>query len=58
LGAEIEAGLWYRGGCLRIEQCEKCGGKVKIISCTEDPEVVEKILKLLGLDEASQARNR
>ena len=42
----------------RPVQCEKCGGKVKIIASIEDPEVIEKILKHLGLDEASQARNR
>ena len=43
---------------IEIEKCEKCGGKVKIIASIEDPEVIEKILKHLGLDEASQARNR
>ena len=43
---------------IEIEKCEKCGGKVKIIACIEDAEVIEKILKHLGLDEASQARNR
>lgn len=53
---------------IEIEKCEKCGGKaegrpVKIIvdasnRCIEDAEVIEKILKHLGLDEASQARNR
>jgi hypothetical protein len=43
---------------IEIEKCEKCGGKVKIIACIEDSEVIEKILKHLGLDEASQTRNR
>jgi len=43
---------------IEIEKCEKCGGKVKIIACIEDPEVIQKILKHLGLDEASQTRNR
>ena len=43
---------------IEIEKCEKCGGKVKIIACIEDPEVIEKILKHLMLDEASQTRNR
>ena len=37
---------------IEIEKCEKCGGKVKVIACIEDPEVIEKILKHLGLDEA------
>ena len=43
---------------IEIEQCEKCGGRVKIIACIEDAEVIEKILKHLGLDEASQTKNR
>ena len=43
---------------IEIEKCEKCGGKAKIIASIEAPDVIEKILKLLGLDEASQARNR
>jgi len=43
---------------IEIETCEKCGGNVKIIASIEDPDVIEKILKHLGLDEASQARNR
>jgi hypothetical protein len=33
-------------------------GKVKIIASIEEPEVIEKLLKHLGLDEASQTRNR
>jgi hypothetical protein len=43
---------------IEIETCEKCGGNVKIIACIEDPEVIERILKHLGLDQASQTRNR
>ena len=43
---------------IEIEKCEKCGGKLKIIACIEDADVIEKILKHLGLDEALQARNR
>lgn len=43
---------------IEIEKCEKCGGKVKIIACIEDPEVIEKLLKHLGLDDASQVKNR
>jgi len=42
---------------IEIEKCEKCGGRVKIIASIEDKEVIEKILKRLGLDAASQARN-
>ena len=43
---------------IEIERCENCGGRVKIIASIEDPEVIEKILKHLGQDEASQTRNR
>ncbi len=43
---------------VEIEKCDKCGGNVKIIACIENADVIEKILKHLGLDEASQARNR
>jgi ribosomal protein S27E len=43
---------------IEIEKCEKCGGKVRVIASIEDSEVIEKILKHLGLDEASQVRNR
>ncbi len=41
-----------------IEKCQKCGGKMKVIACIEDPEVIEKILKHLGLDESPTAHNR
>ena len=43
---------------IEIEKCEQCGSKVKIISSIEEPDVLEKILKHLGLDEDSQAGNR
>ncbi|MFT7266194.1 MAG: hypothetical protein ACI9A2_004283 [Halioglobus sp.] len=43
---------------IEIEKYEKCGGKVKIIASIEDPGVIEKTLKHLGLDEVSQAWNR
>ena len=33
-----------------IETCSKCGGKVKIIACIEETEVIEKILNHLELD--------
>ena len=41
-----------------MEQSERCGGKVRIIAAIEDPPVIEKILKHLGLDHASQPHNR
>ncbi len=33
-----------------IEVCLECGGKLKVISSIEEPEVIEKILNHLGLD--------
>ena len=33
-----------------IEKCERCGGPVRIIASIEDPDVIQKILKYLGLD--------
>lgn len=39
---------------IEIETCEKCGGRVKVIASIEDPEVIEKILKHLGLDQANE----
>ena len=41
-----------------IEKCEKCGGKMKVIASIEEPDVIEKILKHLGLNESSTAHNR
>jgi len=37
---------------------EKCAGKVRVVACIEEPEVIEKILKRTGLDQASPTRNR
>jgi hypothetical protein len=36
---------------IEIEKCEKCGGSVRIIASIEDPDVIQKILKHLGLDQ-------
>jgi hypothetical protein len=41
-----------------IEKCEKCGGKVRVIASIEDPEVIAKILKHLGLDRAAEPHSR
>jgi hypothetical protein len=30
-----------------VEQCERCGGAMKIIACIEQPEVIERILRHL-----------
>jgi hypothetical protein len=35
-----------------IEQCERCGGHVKVVACIEDPAVIEKILQHLALKES------
>jgi len=52
-GAAFEKGVKGAAIRLEIEKCENCGGKMKIIAGIEDPNVIEKILKHLGLDEAS-----
>jgi len=36
-----------------VERCDRCGGGVRIIACIEEPEVIEKILRHLGLDGGS-----
>ncbi len=33
-----------------IEVCSECGGKLKVISSIEEPEVIKKILNHLGLE--------
>jgi len=43
---------------IEIEKCDKCGGKVKVIANIDDPEVIEKILKHLSLDDAPALHNR
>ena len=40
-----------------IEQC-KCGGKLKLIAVIEEPAVIEKILKHIGLDPQPPPRAR
>jgi hypothetical protein len=32
-----------------VEKCDRCGGAVRIIARIEDPQVIEKILRHLGL---------
>jgi hypothetical protein len=41
-----------------IEKCEKCGGPVRIIASIEDPDVIKKILKHLGLEQPEDPQNR
>jgi hypothetical protein len=40
-------------GDIDIEKCERCGAHAKVVSCIEDPEVIEKILQHLALKESS-----
>ena len=40
-----------------IEKCEKCGSKMKVIASIEDPDVIDKILKHLGLVQSSRLRS-
>ena len=57
MGAATQARLRHRSERGPIEKCEKCGGKLKVIASIEDPDVIEKILKHLGLDQASRPRS-
>ena len=41
-----------------IEKCGRCGGRVRVIAAIEDPEVVEKILRHLGLEEGERPARR
>ena len=34
---------------LEVQRCERCGGRTKVISAIEDAEVIEKILRHVGL---------
>ncbi len=43
---------------IEVEKCEKCGGPVRIIASIEDPDVIKKILKHLGLDQPGDSHNR
>lgn len=43
---------------IEIQKCEKCGGPVRIIASIEDPDVIQKILKHLGLEQPGDPQNR
>jgi len=43
---------------IEIEKCEKCGGLLQIIASIEDPDVIQKILNHLGLDQRENPQNR
>jgi hypothetical protein len=51
VGAAAQACVRHRSERGPIEKCEKCGGSVRIIASIEDPDVIQKILKHLGLDQ-------
>ncbi|MGK0335964.1 MAG: hypothetical protein ACJAYE_003648 [Candidatus Azotimanducaceae bacterium] len=42
----------FNGAAIRIEikKCDQCGGNLKVIASIEEPGVIKKILKHLGLD--------
>ncbi len=44
------AGRLKRVFGMDIEVCSECGGKLKVISSIEGPEVIKKILTHLGLE--------
>jgi hypothetical protein len=44
--------------CEKCEKCKKCGGAVRIIASIEDLDVIQKILKHLGLDQREDPQNR
>jgi hypothetical protein len=41
-----------------IETCPACGGAVRIISCIEDPDIIEKILTHLDAKGAESEATR
>jgi hypothetical protein len=58
MGAAAQAGVNRAAFRIDIEKCEKCGGPVRIIASIEDPDVIQKILKHLALDQPSDPQNR
>ena len=41
-----------------LEHCPQCGGDLKIIAAIEDPAVIAKILRNLGLPARAPPRSR
>ena len=41
---------------IEIEQCRRCGGRVKVIGSIEEPELIERILAPVRQGEADQGR--
>ena len=52
------ARLLKRVFAMDIEKCLKCGGPVRIIASIEDPDVIQKILQHLCLDQPGDTQNR
>jgi len=58
LGTTVETCINGAASRIEIEKCGKCGGNVKVIASIEEPEVIEKIQKHLGLDGTTGLHNR
>src|SRR5262245_7884876 len=55
-GASAGARLLKRVFDIDVEHCPKCGGALKIIAAIEDPPVIVKILRHLGLPSRAPPR--
>ena len=53
LDAALAAGLCHRSERGPIETCPKCGGKLRVIACIEDPNVIATILEHIQRREAT-----
>lgn len=56
--ATAQARIRHRSERGPIEKCEKCGGPVRIIASIEDRDVIQRILKHLGLDQPDNPQSR
>ena len=54
LVAALEAGLRHRSERGPIETCPKCGGKLRVLACIEDPDVIATILVHIQRREAAE----
>ena len=43
-----------RTAAIDIETCPKCGGKLRVIACIEDPDVIATILEHIRAREATE----
>ena len=63
LGVAIETCVNGAASRIEIEECEKCGGNMKVIASIEEPDVIadasdRSILIHLGLNEETEPHNR